>query len=609
MRRKSPGRRSLRRALLALSAGLALASPAWAEIDISGEWGSRLHEDLQHRYDGAEAGDYTGLPLNAAGQRKADSWDASILSSPEEQTKPHPAQYSLRGPGTNLRITKVMDPVTQELVAYTIEGLYGRADRTIWMDGRPHPSEHAEHQWQGFSTGKVVDDKLVVTTTHMKQGVIQRNGAAASFRSTMTEYWVRHGDLMTVTTFIDDPVYLEEPMVRSSTWKLTPGVGVDNRMAFEVVDEVAGRPKDFVPANPLGKHYEEFGKTLGIPFQATQGGSATIYPEYQATLDALIKGQPAPPAPPPPPQKPPPPRPSEVGKPVEVLELRPNLHMLVVDGINVTVQTGKDGVVIVDAGPATASAKLLAAVRALSSGPIRYLINTSGEPESVGANAAVVDAAGGPRHGGAAAGPIQRPPAVGVDVIAQENVSVRMAQQDPAPNPEALPTSTFYTDRKDIFANGEAIELHSEPATRTDSDILVFFRGSDVVAAGGTLDVTRFPIIDTAKGGSLDGVIKALTDIIDIAVPERNQMGGTLIVPGVGRICNESDVVEYRDMMIIIRDRLRDMAARKLTIAQVKAAQPLLEYEGLYGTSTGPWTTDRFLETAYAQIRAAGVKK
>lgn len=588
---------------------LATAAPAWAEIDISGEWGSRLHEDLNHRFDGAEAGDYTGLPLNAAGRRKADSWDASILSSPEEQTKPHPAQYSLRGPGTNLRITKVIDPVRQTLVAYTIEGLYGRADRTIWMDGRPHPSEHAEHLWQGFSTGKVVDNKLVVTTTHMKQGVIQRNGAPASFRSVMTEYFVRHGDLMTVATIIDDPTFLEEPFIRTSTWKLTPGVGVDNRMAFEVVDEVAGRPKDFVPANPLGEHYEEFGKTFGIPFQATQGGSATLYPEYLKTLDLLIKGQPAPPTPPPPPQTPAPSQPSDAGKPVEVLELRPNLHMLVIDGVNVTVQTGKEGAVIVDAGPAAGSARLLAAVRSLSSGPIRYLINTSSEPESIGANAAVVDAAGGPRHGGAAAGPVARPPAVGVDVIAHENVSVRMNQFDPAPSPEALPTSTFYTERKDLFANGEPIELHSEPASRTDSNILVFFRGSDVVATGGLLDVTRFPVIDEAKGGTLDGVIKALTDIVDIAVPERNQMGGTLIVPGVGRVCNESDIVEYRDMVIIIRDRLREMAAKKLTIAQVRAARPLLEYEALYGTSDGPWTTDRFLDTAYRQIRAAGARK
>src|SRR5205085_2120764 len=150
------------------------ATVAGAQIDISGEWGSRIHEDLNHRSPGPALGDYGGLPLNDAGRQKATSWDASILSSPEEQAKPHPAQYFMRGPGTNLRIQKTIDPFDQHLIAYTITGLYGRADRTIWMDGRPHPSQYAEHQWQGFSTGAVVNNKLVVTTTHMKTGVIQR---------------------------------------------------------------------------------------------------------------------------------------------------------------------------------------------------------------------------------------------------------------------------------------------------------------------------------------------------------------------------------------------------------------------------------------------------
>src|SRR6476620_898900 len=126
------------------------ARPALAQIDLSGEWAARVHEDQPHRGPGAELGDYTGLPINQAVRQKASSWDASILSLPEQMAKPHPAQYFMRGPGPNMRINKINDPVTQTLLAYTLEGVFGRDDRVIWMDGRPHPSEYAEHTWDGF---------------------------------------------------------------------------------------------------------------------------------------------------------------------------------------------------------------------------------------------------------------------------------------------------------------------------------------------------------------------------------------------------------------------------------------------------------------------------
>jgi len=167
------------RTLLALAVVL-VAGPAFAQVDLSGEWGARVHEDQPHRAPGAELGDYTGLPINAAVRQKASNWDASILSLPEQMAKPHPAQYFMRGPGPNMRINKITDPVTQVVIAYTLEGVFGRDDRVIWLDGRPHPSENAEHTWDGFSTGVWVEGNLVVTTTHMKQGVIQRNGSATS---------------------------------------------------------------------------------------------------------------------------------------------------------------------------------------------------------------------------------------------------------------------------------------------------------------------------------------------------------------------------------------------------------------------------------------------
>ena len=125
-----------------------------APVDLAGEWVAHArHEDEIHRIPGAELGDYAGFPLNEAGKLKAETWDASILSQPEQQARPHPAQYSMRGPGPNFRMLQVVDPATSGLVAYRITNLFGNADRTIWMDGRPHPSPNAEHTWDGFSTG------------------------------------------------------------------------------------------------------------------------------------------------------------------------------------------------------------------------------------------------------------------------------------------------------------------------------------------------------------------------------------------------------------------------------------------------------------------------
>lgn len=260
------------------------AAPAMAQVDIAGEWATRTNEDQPHRAPGADLGDYTGLPINAKARQKASSWDASILSEPESMAKPHAPQYFMRGPGPNLRIEKVVDPTTQELIVYTIEGVYGRDDRTIWMDGRPHPSEHAEHTWDGFSTGKVEGNHLTVITTHMKYGVIQRNGVPASPDAVMTEHFIRHGGWLTDVIIVDDPTYLEEPLIRTSTWELSANIVPDARFFFEVVDEVANRKPGYVPAWPLGTKQDGFAKKQGLPFDATQGGKATLYPEYQEVL-------------------------------------------------------------------------------------------------------------------------------------------------------------------------------------------------------------------------------------------------------------------------------------------------------------------------------------
>jgi hypothetical protein len=275
-----------------------IAAPALAQIDITGSWATQMHEDQPHRVPGAELGDYTGLPINDAARTKASTWDASVLSLPERMTQPHPAQYFMWGPGPDMRIQARVDPVTTELVAYTIEGVFGRDDRIIWMDGRPHPSPNAEHLWEGFSTGKVVGNQLIVTTTHMKFGTLQRNGVPSSPDATITEIFMRHGDMLTLMSVVDDPAYLEEPMVRTSHWLLTANVRVDERWNFEVVDEIANRPQGVVPHLELGTKQDRFSSVHGIPFEATQGGKETIYPEYQQKLRQLVRDHPAPPPPP-----------------------------------------------------------------------------------------------------------------------------------------------------------------------------------------------------------------------------------------------------------------------------------------------------------------------
>jgi hypothetical protein len=278
---------TLRVPLLAVALTL-IASPAFAQVDISGEWARRVHEDQPHRAPGAELGDYTGLPINAAARQKALHWDASILSLPEHMAKPHPAQYFMRGPGPDMRINKIMHPVTQQVIAYTLEGVFGRDDRVIWLDGRPHPSEHAEHTWDGFSTGTVQGNKLTVTTTHMKYGVIQRNGVPASPYARMTETFIRHGDFLTLVAIVDDPVYLEEPFIRTSHWVRTSNLTLDQRFIFEVVDEVADHKPGYVPHYPLGTSHDGFARKHGLPSEAAMGGKETIYPEYQEKLRKAI---------------------------------------------------------------------------------------------------------------------------------------------------------------------------------------------------------------------------------------------------------------------------------------------------------------------------------
>jgi len=281
----------------AVAAGpmLAQAPPAPApavggpvRVDISGEWAVTTHEDTPHRQPGAELGDYTGLPINASARQKGDHWDASILSQPERQTQAHPVQYHMRGPGPNLRILRILNPVTQQLIAYTMAGHFGRADRIIYVDGRNHPSDYSEHTWDGYSTGEWDSDgHFNVVTTHMKYGVIQRNGTPASPYGVMREHFARHGLYMVSLFFIDDPIFLEEPLVRSQNWTWDPGQDLEFGIPFEPVDELGDRPLGWVPHWPFGTRPTEFGEAHNIPFEATRGGKESTYPEYMEKIKQL----------------------------------------------------------------------------------------------------------------------------------------------------------------------------------------------------------------------------------------------------------------------------------------------------------------------------------
>lgn len=265
------------------------SSAAFAQVDFTGEWAGRTHEDQPHRGGGADVGDYTGLPINDAARLKADSWDASILSLPEKQCLPHPAAYVDRGP-MDMRVVKIVDPVTQQLIAFHRRGSWMEPERTIWLDGRPHPSPNSPHTWQGFSTGAWQGNKLTVTTTHIKQGFIQRNGIATSDKAVITDQWIRHGDLLTIVTIVDDPVYLTEPFIRSSHWVLNPEQQGRRYPCGpnEIVVEIP-RPKGVVPHHLPGTNADlsEFAQRFALPLEAVRGGSETLYPEYAEKMKSM----------------------------------------------------------------------------------------------------------------------------------------------------------------------------------------------------------------------------------------------------------------------------------------------------------------------------------
>ena len=291
---------------------------------------------------------------------------------------------------------------------------------------------------------------------------------------------------------------------------------------------------------------------------------------------------------------------------LHVLPVQGNIYMLVGAGGNITLSIGKDGILLVDTGLAPVSDKVLAAVRKLSDKPIRYIINTHVHGDHTGGNEKIAKA-GSTINGGNVVGDIGESAQQGATVLAQQAVLDRMSaptgSQAAMPS-GAWPTDTYNGEEKELFFNGEAIQMFHEPAAHTDGDTIVFFRRSDVVATGDLFVTTSYPIVDIERGGNIQGVVKALNHILDITIPAEKQEAGTYVIPGHGRLCDEADVVEFRDMTTIIRDRIQDMVKKGMTLEQVKASKPTRDYDPRFGAEKGFWTTDKYVEAVYKSLMA-----
>jgi glyoxylase-like metal-dependent hydrolase (beta-lactamase superfamily II) len=614
--------------------------------DIAGEW--RLDNNEQDTTAQPPLGDYLGIPFNDAGRMRSDTTAESIWGTPEYQCRPHSAPHQWRGLG-GARILKEQDPLTRSISVYHIQFMRS-LDRPVFMDGRAHPPAYAPHTWTGFSTGEWVGNTLKITTTHLKDGYLKRGGPQTSDMLTMTEYLTRHDEILTIVTEVDDPIYMDEPYIESTTYTYdtTSTVATETCNASSFAEN-GGTDRHWVPHFLPGQNTAlgEWLKTSDwIPVEPTRGGVKTIYPEYRATLNggtvkaAELKVPSSRSA-------------NDVAKriaessprdgEVHILPTQGNIYMVIADGTNLAVSIGADGIMLVDTGAAKMSEKILSAVGQLASAvmanptanqcfgancpgkwgwsspyigavisapaparPLRYIINTSAAADRVGGNERIATTGFFPRgsqFGGAVENVGPR-----ASVIAHEEVLNRMSA--PAGKASPMPTASWPTDtyfdefhKLPEYVNGEAVIVYHAPDATTDGDSFVFFRHSEVIAAGNLFSTVSYPVIEADKGGTIDGVIGGLNKILDIAVAEYRAQGGTWIIPGRGRLSDTADVAAYRNMLTMIRDRVKDLKKKGMTLAQVKAARPTLDFDGRYGSTTGPWTTDMFIDAVYATVK------
>jgi cyclase len=585
-------------------------APDAPAIDLSGYWTPPMHEDALERGAGSELGDYAGFALNEAGRLWALSYDPSRVTLKHHQCDAYVSPYQMRATG-NFRIWEERDPHYQRLVAIHVWSQTTEGHRVIWMDGRPHPPAWAPHSFRGFSTGKFVGNMLVVETTHMKQGWLRRNGTPQSDQATMVDYFVRHGDHLTNVTVVTDPVFLSEPEVRSNDYFRQVADHRGWLYACDDGEQILDRPADRVPHYLFGQQPfgNEFEKVYKLPLISGKSGAATVYPEFVAKMKtatdadglALLKPEAG--------------KKNETSRAVNpnpndgeihVLLIRNNVYMLVGDGGNIVIQTGDQGAFVVNSGAGKLTEKVIAAIQRISPTPIQFVANTGFQADYTGGNAKLYRAGRDPSLVGSFFSfQVANAGSTATMISHQNTQNYLIDLKAPA---DAIPSDTFLEDRRRKFHNDDSIEFFWEPKSVTDGEAIVVFRRADVIVTGDIFNTTMYPVIDLKRGGSVQGEINALNDILNRTVYEHEEDGGTMVVPGHGYLCNEHEVLEYRDMMVIIRDRVRDLIGKGATLEQVKAARITADYDTRYGQNSGPWTTEMFIEAVYNGLKSANTR-
>jgi glyoxylase-like metal-dependent hydrolase (beta-lactamase superfamily II) len=365
-------------------------------------------------------------------------------------------------------------------------------------------------------------------------------------------------------------------------------------------DEVAV-PRGYVSHHLPGTNDQvnAFLKERSVPAEAAAGGADTTYPEYMRRLQGPATPRPSVALTPNQPVR----RQPAANGEIETMKVGDHVYMLAGAGGNIAVQVGDDGVLVVDSGSAQASDKVIAAIKRLSDKPIHYVLNTNAAADHAGGNEKISQA--GSRIGTQMVQATLAGEAAAI--VAHEKVlnamSAPTGKQAAMPT-AAWPTDTYFTDVRNLYFNSEAVQMLHQPAAHSDGDSVVFFRRSDVIVAGDLFDMTSYPIVDAAHGGSVRGILDAVNRLVDLAIVKDWEEGGTMIIPGHGRLADQADLVEYRDMLTIVRDRVQDSIKKGRTLDQVKAAKPSLDYDGRYGPS------DAFIEAVYRDLsRAPEVKR